>query len=188
MKQITLSLLVVMAVLFFQNCKKSSSSDDTTTATPVLSATINNTIWEPDTLSANITYTAASKTKVFNFTGTSGQKRLTCSVTTTSATNTNTFATGAYPVDAIGNTVMIYSAQKKDTNGNYVFVQVVAAAAGDGSINISDVEPASGTITGTFYFTHKITNYDSTGAVISVSNTVISGGAFTSMPYTFISN
>ncbi len=185
MKRIALSLVVLLAMLL-QNCKKSSSDTSTTTTNYVLTANINGTVWEPDTLSANITYNVATKTKVLNFTGTYLQKRLTCAVSVSSATNTNDFPLGIYNVDATGNPVMTYSSLQKDSNGNLVFIPVVTAGAGDGYINITSV--SGGLISGTFAFTTRKANYDSNGNITSVTNNVISSGTIASMPYTFISN
>jgi hypothetical protein len=186
MKQLSLSFLALFIVLLFQNCKK-SSDDTTATTTTVLQASINGTAWTPDTLSANITYNAAAKTKVLNFTGTYNQRRLTCAVTLNNATNTNDFTIGSYTVDATGNPLMTYSLQQKDNSGNYVFVPVATAGTGDGLVAVSGVDAAKGIITGSFSFTTKKFNYDSSGNIISISNNVISSGIFTNMPYTFIS-
>ncbi|MES2275633.1 MAG: DUF6252 family protein [Bacteroidota bacterium] len=185
-KQIPLSLLALVMVLLFQNCKK-GSDDVAATATPVLQATINSIVWTPDTLSANITYNAATKTKVFNFSGTYNQRRLTCAVTLSSATSTNDFTLNSYTIDASGNPLITYSVQQKDSAGNYVFVPIVTAGNGDGLVTITAVDSASGLISGTFSFTTKKLNYDTDGNITTITNTVVSGGAFTKMPYTFIS-
>ncbi len=190
MKKIPLlsfALLLVLFISIYTGCKKSSSSDSATTTT-ILSATINSTLWEPDTLSANINYNAAAKTKIFSFVGTVGQKRINGAIILSNATNANTFITGSYPINTNGSCTLLYSVQQKDSNGNYVFVPYVAAANGDGYINISAIDVVNSTITGTFSFSHKSINYDSSGNITSIANNVISGGTFTAMPYTFTTN
>lgn len=185
MKQILVTALAILAISTFQSCKK--SADTPATAAPQLEALINGTSWAPDTLSAGITYYAATKTKVFNFTGTYKQRLLNCAITVSNAANTNDFTLTTYVVDATGNPLMTYSAQQKDSNGNYVFMPVATAAANNGTITISSINVASGLISGTFSFSDKKNNYDNNGNVVSITNTVISSGEFTNMPYKFIS-
>lgn len=185
MKKISLSALAILLILFFQNCKKSTSDDPATTPAQ-LTATINGTSWTPDTLNATITYNTATKTKVFSFTGTHSQKQIACTVTLSNAVATNDFPTGANTVDNSGNPLMVYSTQQKDSNGSYVFVPVATAASGNGTLTISSINAASGLISGTFSFSNKTANYDSSGNIVSVTNDVITGGVFTNMPYGFI--
>ena len=185
MKKVSLSVLTILFALFFQSCKK-STTDDTTTTPAQLTAIINSTNWTPDTLNASITYNTATKTKVFSFTGTHRQKQIACTVTLNNATATNDFPTGANTVGNSGNPLMVYSTQQKDSNGSYVFVPVATAASGNGTLTISSINTASGLISGTFSFSNKTANYDSSGNIISVTNDVITGGTFTNMPYRFI--
>jgi hypothetical protein len=189
MKKIALTLLSAVIVLLFQNCKKSSTDDTTTTTTATvnLQASVNGVAWTPDTLSAAITYNAATKTKAFNFTGKYNQKQIACSVTLSNATSINDFTIGTATVDATGNPAMVYSTQQKDSNGNYVFVPLMTAAENEGSVTVSSIDAVKGVITGSFSFAHRKTNYDNEGNVVSVTNTVISAGTFTDIPYTFMS-
>jgi len=153
-----------------------------------LQANVNNVTWTPDTLGANITYSAAKKTKVFSFTGTYLQQRLTCAVTLSNATNTNDFTLSSYTIDATGNPMMTYSSLQKGGTGAYVFVPLATAGLNEGNITITSINTVTGLISGSFNFTTKKANYDSSGNITSVTNIVVLGGYFTDMPYTFVSN
>ncbi|WP_146166497.1 hypothetical protein ABZR88_19700 [Mucilaginibacter yixingensis] len=182
-------LLLCAVVLVAQACKKKSDDTTTTTTTTtyLLSATFNSTAWDPvDTLSANVTYTAATKTKVLNITGTNGKRQLTFAITVNNATSTGDFPLGTYNVDANGNPSMVYSAAQTDANGKVTFVPVVAATQGNGTITISKVDATAKTITGTFSMNALQTNYDGNGNIVSITNTSVTGGAINAMPYTVI--
>jgi len=189
MKRIALFIVAGIALLSLQNCKKSTTADTTVAATVYpLQASVNGVYWIPDTLSATITYTAASKTKTFSFNGTYLQKRLNCSVKLNSTDATNNFTLGTYPVDATGTTTMTYSIYQLVTAGTYAFVPVATAGAGDGNIAVTSIDTVNGLISGSFFFTTKTSTYDSKGNVISVTNTVVSGGDFTFLIYPGIAN
>jgi len=191
MKRIALFMIAGVALLLLQNCKKSSTdtSTDTTTATVSygLLATVNGVTWAPDTLSANITYNAAKKTKTLNFTGTYLQKRLTGAVTINNADNTNNFPLGNNNIDAI-NTTLLYSEYQKGATGVYAFVPVTTGGSGDGSIIISSIDPVKGLISGSFTCSTKKNIYDSNGNIVSIVSTIVTGGYISDMPYTFVSN
>lgn len=188
MKKIALSVLLVVVVLMFQNCKK-SSDDTTTTSNPLLEATVNGTAWTPDTLSATVTYNAASKTKTLHITGTKAQRQVNITVTAIAATTTADFTASTYTVDATINPLMTYATQQKDTGtGAYVFVVQGTADNAGGSITVSSNDATNKTITGTFYFTTRKITYDGDGNVVSVYAANITGGTFNALPYTFISN
>ena len=179
----------MFSVMLFQNCKKDSTVTSTTTTTsPLLQAYINDILWEPDTLSASITYTAATKAKVFNFTGTKSQKRVNFSLTLPNATNNADFTAATYMIDANNNPLMVYSTQQKNTSGAYVFVPFGTVDVGGGKVTVSSVDVTNKTITGEFSLTTKVANYDSNGNVVSVNIVNVRSGQFNNMPYTFISN
>ncbi|QKJ32126.1 hypothetical protein HQ865_20940 [Mucilaginibacter mali] len=188
MKNTPLLVLAALAVLFLQNCKKSSSDDATTTTTYKLSATVNGTSWTPDTLSATIVYNAATKTKTFSFNGNYLQRQLSCAVKLTDATATNDFPLSGYNVDATGNPLMTYSYWQKNSDGVYAFVPIATAGNNEGTVTVTSINAQSGLITGTFSFSHRQTNYDSDGNAVSITNTTVTSGTFTNMPYTFVSN
>jgi hypothetical protein len=189
MKKVSLSLLLFATVLMFQNCKKSSTDDTTTTtATPLLTALINSNTWSPDTVSANITYNAAAKTKTLNVSGTLSQKQVTFAVTLKNATSTNDFTAGTYIVDATPNPLMQYSTQQKDGTGAYVFVPYGTTAEGNGTVIVTSVDATNKLMTGTFSFISRKTNYDGDGNITSISIANVTSGAFTNLPYTFVSN
>jgi len=186
MKNLALSALLFATILLFQNCKK-SSTDETTTTAAKLSAYINTTAWTPDTLSAAITYNAAAKTKVFSVSGTQSQKQVNFSVKLANATSVNDFTLATYAVDATGNPLMVYSTQQKDATGAYVFVPQGTVAAGDGSVVITSIDTVNKLITGTFSFISRRVNYDADGNITSVYVANVTGGTFTNLPYTFVS-
>lgn len=187
MKNTPLFILAAMALMFLQNCKK-SSDDATTTTTYKLSATVNGISWTPDTLSATITYNAATKTKTFAFSGNYLQRQISCAVKLADAAATNDFPLSGYNVDATGNLLMVYNYWQKNSEGVYAFVPIATAGNNEGTVTVTAVNAQSGLITGTFSFAHKQTNYDSDGNAISVTNTTVTSGTFTNMPYTFVSN
>lgn len=62
MKTLVNLLMLMVPALMVQSCKKKDdSTDSTTTTTPILQAYINGNVWTPDTLSAAITYTTATR-------------------------------------------------------------------------------------------------------------------------------
>ena len=64
MKKFSLIATLLFAVLLLQNCKKDTVTA-TTISTAQIIATINDTTWTADTVHAVLTYTAATKNKVF---------------------------------------------------------------------------------------------------------------------------
>ena len=188
MKKIALFALLFVTVLMFQNCKKSSTDTTDPTTTTLMQASVNSVAWVPDTVSATITYNAAAKTKVLSITGTKSQKQITMVVTVNGATNTNDFGITSYTVGSDLNPLLSYAVQQKDTNGNYVFVVQGSADQAGGTLSLTGLDAANKKITGTFNFTTRKITYDDKGNVVSVSAATISGGTFTSLPYTFISN
>lgn len=190
MKNTPVLFLAAMAVLLLQNCKKSSADDATATTTYKLSATVNGISWTPDTLSATITYNAATKTKIFAFSGNYLQRQVSCAVklTDATATNTNDFPPSGYNVDANSNPLMVYSYWQKNSDGAYVFVPIATAGPNEGTVTVTSVNTQSKLITGSFSFAHKQTNYDSDGNALSITNTTVTSGTFTDLPYNFVSN
>lgn len=189
MKRIYLSLTIILSVLILHSCKKSDSTTPTnTTPPPLLQAIINNAFWTPDTLSANITYTAATQKKMFNFEATKSQKRVNFSITLPNSTNTNDFTTGTYVIDASNTLSMTYSVQQRNLSNVLVFVPFGTIEPGGGSVTISSIDAANKTITGAFNLTARVPNYDSNGNLVSVTTAVVSNGQFNGLPYTFVSN
>lgn len=187
MKKVILFALFISSVLLLQNCKKSSTDDTTTTTTAVLQASINGTVWTPDTLSANITYTALTKTKVFNMVGQKNGKQVTISLTIPNSVNTNDFPIASYYIDSSGNLVMGYNVQQKNSSGVYVFVPQGTITTGGGSVIMSSIDATNKTITGYFNLTSRKTNYDSSGNITTTDVVNVTAGEFYAMPYKFIS-
>ena len=189
MKRIYISLTILLSVLIFNSCKKSNTTAPTdTTPPPLLQAIINNAFWTPDTLSASITYTAATQKKVLNFEATKSQKRVAFAITLPNSTNTNDFTTGTYLIDANNRLSMTYSVQIRNSSNVLVFVPFGTVEAGGGGVDITAIDAANKTITGRFSLTARVPNYDTNGNLVSVTTAVVTNGQFNAMPYTFVSN
>ncbi len=191
MKTLVNLLVLVMPALLVQSCKKKDDTTDAAaTSTPTLQAYINGTVWTPDTLSAAITYAAATGLKEFSFTGTKNQKRVVTSVKQSDANN-SAFPLATYKVDGTSASPVAMSlyTQQLTSAGNYDFLLYgTAAEAGSGSVTISAVDTVKKTITGTYSFTSSKLNYDDNGNYVSITLGTITSGQFNAMPYTFKRN
>jgi hypothetical protein len=187
MKKISLIATLLLAVLLLQKCKKDTVTATATSST-TLFATINDTLWNADTINASITYNSATKNKVFTCTGIANNKEINMSCTQTNAINTTGFPVSTFNADAAGNNKFAFLMAQKNPAGNYVFVQQGAVAAGSGNITVTAVDSVKKLITGTYAFTSIQNNYDNNGNIISVTVSQVSAGAFNGMPYTFTSN
>ena len=170
-----------------QKCKKDTVTATATSST-TLFATINDTLWNADTIKASITYNSTTKSKVFACTGIANNKEINISCTQTNATNTAGFPLSVFNADAAGNNTFSFFMAQKNPAGNYVFVQQGTVAAGSGNITVTAVDSVKKLITGIYAFTSIQNNYDNNGNIISVSVSQVTAGAFNSMPYTFTSN
>jgi hypothetical protein len=183
MKKIYLIVTLLSAVLLLQNCKKDTVVASAT-STAILFADINDTTWNPTTISAGITYNAAAKTKVLNCTGTTTNQQVTFSVLLNNASNTPGFTVGGtYNVNTAGTVNFAYNILQ-----NGAFVPQGSVAVGSGTIYIAAVDSVKKVLTGTFSFTSIKNNYDMSGNIISSDIAEVSQGAFNGMPYTFTSN
>ncbi|WP_342646960.1 DUF6252 family protein [Mucilaginibacter sp. CSA2-8R] len=190
MKTLVNLLMLMVPALLMQSCKKKDDSTDTAATTPILQAYINGNVWTPDTLSAAITYTAATGVKEFSFTGTKSQKRVITSVKQND-TNNSAFPLTTYKVDdtLTSPVAMSLYTQQLTSTGNYDFVLYgTAAEANAGSVTISAVDTVKKTITGTYSFTSSKLNYDENGNYVSITLGTITSGQFNAMPYTFKRN
>ena len=187
MKKISLIATLLLAVLLLQKCTKDTVTATATSST-TLFATINDTLWNADTIKASITYSSATKNKVFTCTGIANNKEINMSCTQTNAINTAGFPLIAFNADAAGNNTFSFFMAQKNTSGNYVFVQQGTVAAGSGNITVTAIDSVKKLITGIYAFTSIHNNLDNNGNTISVTVSQVSAGAFNSMPYTFTSN
>lgn len=187
MKKISLIATLLLAVLLLQKCTKDTVTATATSST-TLFATINDTLWNADTIKASITYSSATKNKVFTCTGIANNKEINMSCTQTNAINTAGFPLIAFNADAAGNNTFSFFMAQKNTSGNYVFVQQGTVAAGSGNITVTAIDSVKKLITGIYAFTSIQNNLDNNGNIISVTVSQVSAGAFNSMPYTFTSN
>jgi hypothetical protein len=186
MNKLKLLTFLLLSAIIIQGCKKDTVSA-TAYTTAAFQADIDGSTWAPDSISTTITYSAATKSKVFNCIGTKDQKRVNMTVTLPNSDNSNNFVIGNYAIDAV-NTLAEYDTQVKNSSGTYVFLPHGTVASGSGSINITAIDVTKNTITGTFFFYSRSTIYDSSGNVVSIDVDNITGGEFTAIPYTFSTN
>jgi hypothetical protein len=179
-------LLFAIAAFLIQSCNK-----DTVTAvaytTAAFQANINGSTWAPDTVSTSITYNSAAQTKTFACTGTKNARQVIFSIKLDNATNTTGFPLNTYNVDGVNITAQ-YNTQQLNSSGNYVFMPHGTIEPGAGSVIVTAIDSVKKQITGTFFFYSRSTTYDSSGNVVSIDVDNITGGEFTSVPYTFTSN
>lgn len=185
MKKFALFLFVIPAIILSQSCKKSSNDDAAAVTPPILQAYIGTPVWTPDTLSASITYNAATNTRVLKISGVKAQKKIDIVFNDPTPGNANAITLGSYKVDATSNLQLIYSTQKKGADGSYIFEQFGTVQPNSGNLVIAGIDPARKILTGTFNFTSSKTNYDQNGNVISIDLAPVSNGTFQDLPYTF---
>ena len=185
MKKTQLLMLLLLSAICIQSCKKDVTTSASTTSDKILSANINGVAWNPDTVSAAITYNAAAKTKTFSVTGIALQKKVTISVAVPNSTNTTGFPFATYKVDATNNVQLAYYTQAA-VGGD--FTQIGTVEPGSGSVITTAIDSVKKVITGTYSFTSKQVNYDDSGNIISINVQQILSGTFTNLPYTFVSN
>jgi hypothetical protein len=189
MKKIQLLfMLLLLSAICIQGCKKDVTTTASTISDKILSANINGTVWNPDTVSAAITYNAASNTKVFTVVGTADSTRITMSITLANSTNTDTFPLNTYKVDSTTNVKLAYYRYQQTSAGTNDYVQVGVVEPSSGSVIVTSIDPTKNVITGTYSFTSKKVNLDSNGNYVSIEIAQILLGSFTNLPYTFVSN
>jgi hypothetical protein len=188
MKKISLIATLFLGILLLENCKKDTVTA-TATSNALLVTSINDTTWTPtaDSITASLTYNAASGTKVFACAGISDNKEIKFFATKKGG-NTAGFPITSYFVDSTQNVSMSYLIKQKDANGNSVFLPQGTVGPGSGTIIVTAIDSVKKLITGTFSFTSVKNNLDSNGNIISINVAQITSGAFNSLPYTFTSN
>ncbi len=186
MKKISLIAILLTAFLLLQECKKDTVTE-TVTSSQLMIAEINDSTWTSDTVTASVTYTAATKSKVFSCTAIADNKKVTFSALSTNTPSTPGFTLATLNLNTTSNVTMAYFQSEKDSSGNTVFVQQGQVLPGSGSITITAVDSVKKLITGTYYFTSQRNNYDSSGNILTVTDWQIQSGGFNNMPYTFIS-
>ncbi|MBB6126921.1 DUF6252 family protein [Mucilaginibacter lappiensis] len=185
MKKIQLLMLLLLSAICIQSCKKDVTTSASTISDKILSANINGTAWNPDTVSAAITYNAATKIKTFSVAGIALQQKVSISVAVPNSINTAGFPFATYKVDATNNVQLVYSYQTL-LGGSYDPVGTVEP--GSGSVTTTAIDSVKKVITGTYSFTSKQVNKDQNGNIISINVQQILSGTFTNLPYTFVSN
>ncbi|SDP79609.1 hypothetical protein SAMN05428975_2812 [Mucilaginibacter sp. OK268] len=184
MKKTQLLMLLLLSAICIQSCKKDVTTSASTISDKILSANINSVAWNPDSVSAAITYNAAAKTKTFTVVGTATQQRVSISVAVPNSTNTAGFPFATYKVDATNNVQLAYYTQTL-IGGD--FNQVGIVEPGSGSVTTTAIDSVKKVITGTYSFTSKQVNTDDEGNIISINVQQILSGTFTNLPYTFVS-
>ncbi|MDN3547092.1 DUF6252 family protein [Mucilaginibacter aquaedulcis] len=183
MKKTQLIMLLLLSAIFIQSCKKDASTTASTTSDKILSANINGVAWNPDTVSAAITYNAITKTKSFTVSGIATQQQISINIALPNSTSDNTFPLATYKVDSTSRVVLKYFTQ--NTQGG--FDQIGVVEPGSGSVIISAIDTDKKLITGTYSFTSKQVNRDNLGNIISINVQQILLGSFTNLPYSFLS-
>lgn len=150
MKKTQLLMLLLLSAICIQSCKKDVTTSASTISDKILSANINGTAWNPDTVSAAITYNSATKTKTFTVVGTATQQRVSISVAVPNSINTAGFPFATYKVDATNNVQLVYSYQTL-LGGSYDPVGTVDP--GSGSVITTAIDSVKKVITGTYSFT-----------------------------------
>jgi hypothetical protein len=186
MNKLQLFAIFLLSVIIIQSCKKENETAVAYSTAP-LQANIDGSTWAPDTLSTSITYNSATKTKVLNISGTKNTRQVILSVTLNNAPSTAGFLVNTFNIDSLA-VVAQYNTQQKDALGNYVFMPQGAVSPGAGTITVTAVDSVKKLITGKFSFYSRTVTYDASGVVTSINVNNIYGGAFNSLPYTFISN
>jgi hypothetical protein len=178
--------MLLFTLFYLASCKKDTFVE-TTLDNAVLQADVNGNTWIPkDTLSATVTYTAATKSKVFFCTGTRDTNQVVMSVTSPNATSTQGFPITTFNVGATNNVSMALNVREL-VNGVPTFVPAGVVKPGSGTITISAVDSVKKLISGTFSFTAVQDNYDSNGNIVSITVNEVLTGQINNMPYTFIS-
>lgn len=181
--RLPLFLILLASVPFIiQSCNKDTITS-TAYTTKAFQANINGAVWAPDTISLSVTYNSAAGTKTLLVQGTKQAKQVIFNVTLPN-TNTTGFPLGTYTIDGSSVTAQ-YNTQ---STANGPFAPRGTVEPGAGSIIITAVDSVKKQITGTFSFYSRTTNYDNNGNVTSIVVDNITGGEFTSAPYTYTSN
>ena len=185
MKKIQLLMLLLLSAICIQSCKKDVTTSASTSSDKILSANINGVAWNPDTVSAAITYNAATKTKTFSVVGIALQKQVSLSVVVPNGTNTTGFPFATFKVDtnAVKNNVfMVYSTQTL-IGGDFT----PAPGKVNGSVITTAIDSVKKVITGTYSFSVRQLSTDQSGNE-SITTQQIQSGSFTNLPYTFVAN
>jgi len=178
-------ILLASAPFLIQSCNKDAITSIAYTTAP-FQAYINGNLWAPesDSTAIGVTYNSAANTKTLVLQGTRQAKQVIFNVTVPNATSTNGFPLGTYTVDGTAVTAQ-YNTQ---ATANGPFTPHGTVEAGAGTLIVTAVDSVKKQITGTFAFYSRTTNYDNNGNVISITVDNVTGGEFTSAPYTFATN
>ena len=179
-------MLLLLSAICIQSCKKDATTTASTISDKILSANINGTSWNPDTVNAAITYDNTAKTKTFTVVGTATEQRVGIKVTLPNSTNANDFALGTYKVNATTNVALSYYTLQQNSSGAYEYVQVGTVEPGSGSVIITAIDTAKKLITGTYSFSSRQIVRDSNGNIESITTVNVLLGTFTNLPYTFV--
>ena len=193
MKKISLIAALLIAGLLLQECKKDTYTEYAQ-STSLMIAVINDSTWTTDTVTATVTYTAATKSKVFACAGMGNNKKVIFSAlqnySVSNAGNTSGFPLTTYNLNndtpATSNAAMSYYTYQKSTGGGYVYTQQGTVAPGSGTITITAIDSVNKLITGTFSFTSSSVTIDS-GKITSTTINQVQAGGFNNLPYKFIS-
>jgi|SRR3569833_1481849 len=183
--RLPLFLIMLASVPFIiQSCNKDSIVGIAYTTAP-FQANINGNVWAPatDSTSFGINYNAGAGTKTLVMQGTKEAKQVIFNVTVPGA-NTTGFPLGTYTIDGTAVTAQF----NIQASAGAPFTPHGTVEAGAGTFKVTGIDSVKKQITGTFAFYSRTTNYDDHGNVLSITVDNITGGEFTSVPYTFTTN
>jgi hypothetical protein len=180
------TLLLASIFCLIVSCQKNSVSTSTTATSDSavsFSATIAGVAWTADSVTAILEYDSTHPDKLITISGFTADKLITFALQDTSnATSTDSsisvgqYTVGNWPESA----AFSYASGKILVRGDSTWQQVGASISGQASVTTSTATKKI--ISGTFAFTARAINLDSTGFTIDTVN--ITNGVFKNIPYT----
>jgi hypothetical protein len=171
MKKLSLIIFLFLGVLLLERCRKDIVTE-TATSNNTLFATINDTAWSGDTITAALQYHSATATKVFTATGISDNKEVNIQITQTDAYNSAGIPLQTFTSNGTTSTFS-YATSEKNSSGVVTWYPQGMVAASSGTLTFSLIDSVKHQVSGTF---------------MSVTFNLVQNGAFNNMPYTFTSN
>jgi hypothetical protein len=186
MKKLSLIIFLFLGVLLLERCKKTEVTE-TVTSTNTLFATINDTSWSADTITAALNYSSATATKVFTCTGIADNKELNIQVTQTQATNTPGIPLISFTSNA--STINFsYATSEKNSAGVVTWYPQGAVTAESGFVTFTVIDSVKKVVSGTFNFVTTQIVYNPDGTIYTTTHNQVQAGAFNNLPYKFTSN
>lgn len=169
------------------SCRKENVSANPMLAdsTALFSATIGGTNWQTDSVTAFLVSEVRNGDKIMTITGYTSNRVISISLRDTSIVNDSTLTAQLYPADSNswGNaSAFAYAYDKIWVGRNLVWKQEGPSVSGQATVSSSD--GVNKKITGTFSFTARTLDIDSTGLVLDTVN--VTNGVFKNIPYSYL--